>query len=106
MSSFFQELWVSVFTPGTTPALVLATNVTFFFLQITLIVLYFATYSIHLIFLNIISGGLWAAINWFVKEVEEFKRGEAAKELEREEEVQRPGDDAKLKVDKNTKKEL
>ncbi|KAF8474237.1 ER protein Pkr1-domain-containing protein [Kalaharituber pfeilii] len=81
MPSFFEELWASIFIPGTTPALLIATNVSFFLLQVTLIILLFAAYSIHFVIMNIICGGLWAGINWFAKEVEEFKQLEEAKKL-------------------------
>ena len=84
MASFFHDLWASVFTPGTTPALVLATNVTFFLLQLTLLILLYATLSYHFIAMNILCAGLWGGVNWFVKEVEGFKRSEEAKRLESE----------------------
>lgn len=82
MGSFFHDLWASVFTPGTTPALVLATNVTFFLLQMILLILLYVTLSYHFIAMNILCAGLWGGINWFMKEVEEFKRSEEAKKLE------------------------
>ncbi|KAI5807621.1 ER protein Pkr1-domain-containing protein [Peziza echinospora] len=81
MASFFEDLWSSVFTPGTTPALLLATNGSFALLQCTLIALLFATHSIHFVVLNCLAAGLWAAINWFVKELEEFKRSEEQAKL-------------------------
>ncbi|RPB25229.1 Pkr1-domain-containing protein [Terfezia boudieri ATCC MYA-4762] len=84
MASFFHDLWASVFIPGTTPALALATNVTFFLLQIILLILLYATLSYHFIAMNILCAGLWGGINWFVKEVEEFKIAEEAKKLESE----------------------
>ena len=87
MASFFHDLWASVFTPGTTPALVLATNATFFLLQITLLILLYATLSYHFIAMNILCAGLWGGITWFVKEVEEFKKSEEAKTLESEKDV-------------------
>ena len=75
------NLWESVFIPGTTPVLVIATNVSFLLLQITLIALLVFTGSIHFIVLNFLCAGLWGAINWFIKEVEEVQRVEKAKEL-------------------------
>ena len=95
MASFFHDLWASVFTPGTTPALVLATNVTFFLLQIILLILLYATLSYHFIAMNIICVGLWGGVNWFVKEVEEFKRSEEAKKLESEKDNSSLGKDKK-----------
>ncbi|KAF7846275.1 hypothetical protein BT93_L4720 [Corymbia citriodora subsp. variegata] len=69
MASFFEELWNSVFTPGTTPTLLVATNASFAALQFVLLMLLYATYSIHFLILSILSGGLWYAINWFAREL-------------------------------------
>lgn len=76
------DLMNSIFTPGPTSSLVLATNVSFACLQVTLFALLVATYSIHFFILSIICGGLWAAINWFVKELaiheaQQKEKGEA-----------------------------
>lgn len=79
MASFVQELWESIFTPGPTPTLLIATNVTFAALQIVLAGLLFATYSIHFMVLSVISGGLWAAINWFARELTEHQLQEEEK---------------------------
>ncbi|CAK7564030.1 MAG: Sm snRNP core protein Smd1 [Sporothrix epigloea] len=70
MSQFFEDLWESVFTPGPTPALLVATNVTFAVLQVVLFVLLVATYSIHFVVLSVLSGSLWWAINWFARELQ------------------------------------
>lgn len=69
MASFMVDLMNSIFTPGPTSSLVLATNVSFACLQVVLFALLIATSSIHFFLLSIICGGLWAAINWFVKEL-------------------------------------
>lgn len=69
MVSFMVDLMNSIFKPGPTSSLVLATNVSFACLQVVLFALLIATYSIHFFILSIICGGLWAAINWFVKEL-------------------------------------
>lgn len=69
MSSFVEDLWSSVFTPGPTPTLVVATNATFAALQVLLFVLLIATFSIHFLVLSLLSGGLWWSINWFAREV-------------------------------------
>lgn len=69
MASFMVDLINSIFTPGPTSSLVLATNVSFACLQVVLFALLIATYSIHFFILSIVCGGLWAAINWFVKEL-------------------------------------
>lgn len=71
MSKFFQDLWESIFTPGPTPSLLLATNATFATLQLVLGALLFATHSIHFIILSFISAGLWWAINWFARELQD-----------------------------------
>ncbi|MCJ1325104.1 SMK killer toxin resistance protein [Thelotrema lepadinum] len=79
MSEFFTNLFTSIFTPGPTPTLVVATNASFAALQLVLLGLVIATYSIHFVILSFLSGGLWWAINWFVMELE------ASKQKEREE---------------------
>ncbi|KIH89619.1 small nuclear ribonucleoprotein [Sporothrix brasiliensis 5110] len=70
MSKFVEELWESIFTPGPTPTLLIATNVTFAVLQVVLFALLIATYSIHFIILSVLSAGLWWAINWFAHELQ------------------------------------
>ncbi|KAI9653107.1 MAG: SMK killer toxin resistance protein [Alyxoria varia] len=69
MSSFMEDLWGSVFTPGPTSSLLVATNVTFAALQAILFTLLVATYSVHFVVLSVLSCGLWYSINWFAKEV-------------------------------------
>jgi hypothetical protein len=69
MASFVEELWSSVFTPGPTPTLLIATNVSFAALQLVLFALLLATYSLHFVALSVISAGLWYSINWFAAEV-------------------------------------
>jgi len=69
MAAFLEDLWTSIFTPGPTSTLLLATNVSFAALQSILLALLFATYSIHFVVLSILSAALWAGINWFAKEV-------------------------------------
>ena len=76
MASFFEELWNSVFTPGTTPTLLVATNASFAALQLLLIVLLIATYSLHFLVLSVLCGGLWWSINWFVSELRAAKAQE------------------------------
>lgn len=70
MSQFVQDLWESIFTPGPTPSLLIATNATFAALQLVLAALLLATYSIHFIILSFLSAGLWYAINWFARELQ------------------------------------
>lgn len=70
LSKFFEDLWESIFTPGPTPSLLIATNVTFASLQVVLFALLLATYSIHFVILSCLSAGLWWAINWFARELQ------------------------------------
>ncbi|EEP76142.1 conserved hypothetical protein [Uncinocarpus reesii 1704] len=77
MASFMTDLWSSVFTPGTTPTLLIATNATFAALQVLLLALLFATYSIHFAVLSGLCGALWWSINWFVAELDAAKANEA-----------------------------
>ena len=70
MSTFLTDLFNSIFTPGPTPTLLVATNVSFAALQIVLLVLLIATYSIHFIALSVLCAGLWFSINWFVNELQ------------------------------------
>ena len=70
MSSFLSDLWTSVFTPGPTPTLIVATNASFAALQLVLLALLLLTYSIHFVVLSLLCAGLWLAINWFVRELQ------------------------------------
>lgn len=70
---FAQDLWMSVLTPGTTPALITATHASFASLLVILLFLLYATRNIHFVFLTIIASGLWAAITWFIYEIEQDK---------------------------------
>ena len=73
MAAFLSNLIQSIFTPGPTPSLIIATNAAFAALQVVLIALLIATYSVHFIILSFLCGGLWYAINWFVAELEAAK---------------------------------
>ncbi|KAI1768287.1 Pkr1-domain-containing protein [Hypoxylon sp. FL1150] len=77
MATFMQDLWESIFTPGTTPTLLVATNVTFACLQLVLLLLLVATYSIHFVILSCLCGGLWWSINWFAAELKVAQAKEA-----------------------------
>lgn len=79
MASFIQGLWESIFTPGPTPTLLVATNVTFAALQVVLAGLLYATLSVHFLVLSVLCGGLWAAINWFARELKEHQQQEEEK---------------------------
>lgn len=80
MADFVTNLWESVFTPGTTPTLLIATNVTFGALQVVLFGLLIATYSIHFAILSVLCGGLWFSINWFARELQAAQRAEVEAE--------------------------
>ena len=69
MANFIEELWNSIFVPGPTPTLLIATNVAFGTLLLLLLSLLAATRSIHFLILSFLSTGLWGAINWFAREV-------------------------------------
>lgn len=79
MASFLEELWNSVFTPGPTPTLLVATNAAFAALQLLLLVLLIATYSVHFVVLSFICGGLWYSINWFATEIAKEQQSQKAK---------------------------
>ena len=70
MATFLTNLFNSIFTPGPTPTLIVATNASFAALQCILLVFLVATYSVHFVILSFLSAGLWWAINWFVTELE------------------------------------
>ncbi|CAD6445708.1 9e48c737-4606-4b85-8311-5b512f1a2827 [Sclerotinia trifoliorum] len=78
-SEFLVSLWESIFTPGPTPVLLVATNATFAALQLVFFLLLVATYSIHFVVLSFLCGGLWWAINWFAAELKRVKEEEEAR---------------------------
>lgn len=98
MANFLEELWNSIFTPGTTPTLLVATNASFGALQFLLLILLTATYSIHFLILSLLCAGLWYAINWFARELQ-IEHAKAAKEQpsSRERSVE-PGSDTETEM--------
>lgn len=78
VATFFENLWLSIFEPGPTPTLLVATNASFAALQLLFFTLLIATNSIHFYILSALCGGLWYAINWFASEI----RAAQAKEEE------------------------
>lgn len=103
MASFLTDLWSSVFTGGTNRSLQIATYSSFAALQTTLLGLLFATGSYHFVALNVICGGLWAAVAWFVKELEAVKKIEEEgdrlrKERERREKMEGAQDEGKKEI--------
>lgn len=79
MANFLVDLWESIFTPGPTPTLLIATNASFGALQLLLLILLIATYSVHFVVLSILCAGLWYSINWFAREIQIAKEHEEAK---------------------------
>ena len=77
MAEFFTQLFNSIFTPGPTPTLVVATNASFAALQVLLLTLVLTTWNIHFMILSVLTAGLWSAINWFVRELEIAKAQQA-----------------------------
>ncbi|KAH6608732.1 pkr1 [Trichoderma cornu-damae] len=98
MSSFFVELWEGIFTPGPTPTILKATNITFAALQVVLLSLLFATYSVHFVVLSALCGGLWWSINWFARELK------VAQALEEEEKKKRKEEGEEEEEEKRKKK--
>ena len=104
MASFVEDLWSSIFTPGPTPTLLVATNVSFAALQLILFALLLATYSLHFVALSIISGGLWYSINWFAAEVRLAQQAqEAEKEKDEKNQNKTPGDSTDSETETETK---
>lgn len=91
MLGFVEDLWQSVFMPGATPALVLATHVTFALLVILLATFAFLTGSIHIINLFVISLLLWGTLTWFIAELKRADNAEKEKALESEKVDTSPG---------------
>ncbi|KAI0400510.1 ER protein Pkr1-domain-containing protein [Xylaria palmicola] len=103
MAGFVEQLWDSIFTPGPTPSLLLATNVTFASLQLVLLALLVVTYSVHFVALSLLSGGLWWAINWFAAELNAAKeREEAEKARTEQQRSARATDDSETEVEPTT----
>lgn len=71
--SFIEELWQSVFTPGTTPALIKATHGSFALLIASLLWLIYLSRSIHFVNLLVIALLLYGTVFWFIKELERTK---------------------------------
>lgn len=84
--AFITELWESVFTPGTTPALIKATHASFILLILSLICLIFLSRSIHFINLLVISVLLYGSVIWFISELKQTK-------LKNNPELEKEGDD-------------
>ena len=84
MASFVEELWNSIFTPGPTPTLLVATNAVFAGLQLVFLALLLTTYSIHFVVLSVICAGLWWSINWFASEIRAASKAKEEEEAKRQ----------------------
>lgn len=89
MASFLTDLLTSIFTPGPTHSILIATNVSFAALQTVLFILLLLTHSVHFIVLSILCAGLWWSINWFAAELEVARHKEKEREAERLDVAQR-----------------
>lgn len=92
MADFMKSLWESIFTPGPTPPLLLATNASFGALQAVLFALLLATRSVHFVVLSMLCAALWWAINWFVAELKATEEQNRAREKDGRGETPRPAD--------------
>ncbi|KAH3900954.1 Pkr1p SCDLUD_002416 [Saccharomycodes ludwigii] len=73
--NFFVSLWNSIFIPGTTPQLIMATHCSFICLFFILSWLIYMTkaQNIHFIMLLLISVLLWGTVIWFINELQSVK---------------------------------
>ncbi|KAK0554798.1 hypothetical protein OC845_000620 [Tilletia horrida] len=70
MPSFIDSVFESILQPGANAPTVHLMNISFYALFLCLAGLAFMTSgNIHVVFLLVISVGLWASINWFVSEL-------------------------------------
>jgi flagellar biosynthesis component FlhA len=106
MSSFFVELWEGVFTPGPTPTLLKATNMSFAALQLVLLAMLLATYSIHCVVLSALSAGLWWSVNWFATELAAHQREEEAKKRTEAQEKEVAGEEKKVAGEEDSETEV
>ncbi|CAH6721877.1 V-type ATPase assembly factor Pkr1p [[Candida] jaroonii] len=97
--SFFTELWESVFTPGTSPALITATHASFIALIISLSCLVYVTGSIHFINLLVLSVLLYGTVIWFINELKQIK-------LKENEQLEKEEAEGETKKDETSKEEV
>ncbi|ODV79909.1 Pkr1-domain-containing protein [Suhomyces tanzawaensis NRRL Y-17324] len=105
--AFIVELWESVFTPGTTPALITATHASFILLIISLIVLIFLSKSIHFVNLLVIAILLYGSVIWFINELKNTQlksNEELEKDSKEEEKGAKTESQDEPKVEKNVEK--
>ncbi|SCU99702.1 LAMI_0G00276g1_1 [Lachancea mirantina] len=70
MANFLTELWESIFSPGASPQLIIATHVSFACLTVCLGWLIYLTKNVHFMALLVISTLLWITVTWFVSELQ------------------------------------
>lgn len=99
MATFITDLFQSIFTPGPTSTLLVATNASFACLQLVLLLLLIGTYSIHFLILSFLSAGLWWAINWFVSELKAAQALEEEKKRRMEEDAEDSETEAETVID-------
>ncbi|GMM51127.1 hypothetical protein DASB73_020850 [Starmerella bacillaris] len=73
---YFTELWNSVFNEGITSAQETTITVTFASLVIINFLLLYVTKSIHFVFIQILTLGLWWGMKWFLAEYKEVLKNE------------------------------
>ncbi|VVT46183.1 uncharacterized protein SAPINGB_P001087 [Magnusiomyces paraingens] len=93
--NYVQNLWQSVLTPGLSPTLIGSTHVSFGLLLIVLVFMLVYTGSLHFLALLLIASGLWAAITWFIGEVQLLELEKRKKEEEEEKEKEKEKDQKK-----------
>lgn len=71
--SFFVSLWQSIFEPGTSPQLVVATHISFTALLLSLVWLIYSTGIIHFYVLFAIAALLWLTVIWFIQELKQVQ---------------------------------
>lgn len=112
--SFIEDLWKSVFTPGTSPALMKATHASFIALFLALLFLIYQSRSIHYVNLLVIAIALYLLVLWFVKELELAKlktNEELAEESKQDEkkpksEEKTPSTQAEKTADRQTERSV
>ena len=73
MTNFVVALWESIFQPGTSPQLIIATHISFALLLCVLGSQIYLTKNIHFIALTIIATLLWITVTWFIYELQNTK---------------------------------
>ncbi|SCU96959.1 LAME_0F18030g1_1 [Lachancea meyersii CBS 8951] len=107
MANFAEELWNSIFTPGTSPQLVIATHISFVLLACCLVWLIYSTRSVHFVALLVIAVLLWATVTWFIAELQHAKLKDnevLAREIDSEKESGKENEAKTLKGQESSEK--